>query len=501
MPSRSLEEAYFERLYAAADDPWNFRTSRYEREKYAATLAALGERRFARVFEIGCSIGELTALLAPRCNALLAVDISERAVVLARRRCSAHANLRIVKMTFPSEFPPGRFDLVVLSEVGYYWSDCDLALAKNRIATIAAGGLLQLVHFLPKVDEYVRDGDSVHAALSGMSALRRLSRPVVNDSGSTCCALRTKDFSGVPAAARALRLTVTVPARNEQAAIERCLRAFAMQRTTCGRPLAAEVLDVVVYANSCGDGTAHVAARFVAAHPQLRAWVVASPLPSGDAHVGTARKTVMDFAASRFLRARSPRGLVASVDADTIVDPDWAARLLAAAERVDAVAGHVFIDALELATLPAGVRRLYALEATYRRLCAELEATIDPLLEDPAPRHDAFVGANFAVTAGTYVAAGGFRRFRASKIGHFFSRCVGLTRASGSHSTCERRRRVVVRRASRAASARSAASYTCAGCVARRSSSTIPGDSKKLPAPAPLCAGFGAVRAIAAMSR
>jgi len=219
--------------------------------------------------------------------------------------------------------------------------------------------------------------------------------------------LRTKDFSGVPAAARALRLTVTVPARNEQAAIERCLRAFAMQRTTCGRPLAAEVLDVVVYANSCGDGTAHVAARFVAAHPQLRAWVVASPLPSGDAHVGTARKTGRDFAASRFLRARSPRGLVASVDADTIVDPDWAARLLAAAERVDAVAGHVFIDALELATLPAGVRRLYALEATYRRLCAELEATIDPLLEDPAPRHDAFVGANFAVTAGTYVAAGG----------------------------------------------------------------------------------------------
>lgn len=167
MPSRSLEEAYFERLYAAADDPWHFRTSRYEREKYAATLAALGERRFARAFEIGCSIGELTAMLAPRCNALLAVDISERAVVLARRRCSAHANLRIVKMTFPREFPPGRFDLVVLSEVGYYWSDCDLALAKNRIATIAAGGLLQLVHFLPKVDEYVRDGDSVHAAFIG----------------------------------------------------------------------------------------------------------------------------------------------------------------------------------------------------------------------------------------------------------------------------------------------------------------------------------------------
>ncbi len=219
--------------------------------------------------------------------------------------------------------------------------------------------------------------------------------------------MQTKLFSYIPAAESALKLTAIVPARNEEAAIAACLRAFAAQRTVCGGPLAPNVFDVVVYANSCSDATAQVAARFIAAHTGLRAYVAVGPLPRGAAHVGTARKTVMDFAATRFIKAGAPRGLVASVDADTIVDPDWAARLLEAARRVDAVAGYVFIDALELARLPAGVRRLHALESTFRSLCAELEAAIDPLPEDLPPRHGDFVGANFAVAAGTYVAAGG----------------------------------------------------------------------------------------------
>ena len=37
----SLPSTYFTALYAADADPWRFATSDYEREKYAATLAAL----------------------------------------------------------------------------------------------------------------------------------------------------------------------------------------------------------------------------------------------------------------------------------------------------------------------------------------------------------------------------------------------------------------------------------------------------------------------------
>ena len=37
----TLPPEYFDHVYQANRDPWNFETSPYERAKYAATLAAL----------------------------------------------------------------------------------------------------------------------------------------------------------------------------------------------------------------------------------------------------------------------------------------------------------------------------------------------------------------------------------------------------------------------------------------------------------------------------
>lgn len=162
MPTRSLDSDYFERMYAADDDPWHFASSAYEAGKYAATIEALGPERYSRALEIGCSIGVLSHMLAERCDELLCVDINARALALARSRCSECTNVRFDRRTLPAEFPPGIFDLVVLSEVGYYWSDADLARARRRIAASAKRGTLVLVHYLPKVDDYVRDGDAVH---------------------------------------------------------------------------------------------------------------------------------------------------------------------------------------------------------------------------------------------------------------------------------------------------------------------------------------------------
>lgn len=163
----SLDRSYFERVYENDSDPWHFATSDYERAKYDDTLALLGGRRFTSGFEIGCSIGVLTARLAGICDALLSVDINERALRAARARCKEFEHVSFADMSVPEEIPPGRFDLVVLSEVGYYWSDADLNLAIDRIAALGAGGLLELVHFLPPVDDYVRGGDAVHEAFIG----------------------------------------------------------------------------------------------------------------------------------------------------------------------------------------------------------------------------------------------------------------------------------------------------------------------------------------------
>ncbi len=69
----SLPPRYFDDLYAHDPDPWQFETSAYEAAKYDATLDALPIERFASALEVGCSIGVLTARLAPRCDELLAI--------------------------------------------------------------------------------------------------------------------------------------------------------------------------------------------------------------------------------------------------------------------------------------------------------------------------------------------------------------------------------------------------------------------------------------------
>lgn len=160
----TLSQDYFESLYDGADDPWSFATSPYEREKYDRSLAALSPR-YERALEIGCSIGVFTERLAKRCGELVAIDISNRAIRQARVRCAHQTHVRIVRATFPQQSPPSTFDLITCCEVGYYWSDADLALARDRIsASLAPDGELLLVHFLPHVDDYVREGDEVHAA-------------------------------------------------------------------------------------------------------------------------------------------------------------------------------------------------------------------------------------------------------------------------------------------------------------------------------------------------
>lgn len=160
----SLSEAYFRDLYATSDDPWNFETSAYEAEKYRATIEMLAGASYRRGLEIGCSIGVLTYDLAPRCDTLVAVDIDARPLARAHRRCAARANVSFARMTVPHEVPEGTFDLVVISEVGYYWSDADLTSVRDCVAKYGAGTTVELVHYLPKVDAYLRDGDAVHEA-------------------------------------------------------------------------------------------------------------------------------------------------------------------------------------------------------------------------------------------------------------------------------------------------------------------------------------------------
>ncbi len=160
----SLPPGYFEALYQADPDPWRFAESEYERAKYAATLAALPRPRYASAFEAGCSIGVLTAALAPRCDALLAVDAAAAPLRAARDRCAALPQVTLRQAVLPADWPEGRFDLLLFSEVLYYLDPDDLhRLARRTAASLAPGGDILLVHWTGETD-YPQTGDAAAEA-------------------------------------------------------------------------------------------------------------------------------------------------------------------------------------------------------------------------------------------------------------------------------------------------------------------------------------------------
>ncbi len=177
----TVPQAYFDRIYAESLDPWRFETSGYERDKYRTTLAALPRPHYARALEVGCSIGVLTQALAARCDAVLAVDIAETALGEARRRCVDQRHVEFRRMSMPDEVPEGDFDLILLSEVGYYWSGLDFTRFLEFCADrLVPGGTLELVHWVVAKGDYPLTGDQVHdeAIADGRFRLLHDERPL-----------------------------------------------------------------------------------------------------------------------------------------------------------------------------------------------------------------------------------------------------------------------------------------------------------------------------------
>ena len=162
----SIDPDWFEDLFAREGDPWEFETSDYERAKYDDTLAHLPPGPIGRALEVGCANGVLTERLAPGVDELLATDVSETALAAARDRCADQPNVRFARMRAPREMPDGPFDLLLLSEVVYYWDPADVARLAEWIAGggVAAGGHLLLVHWIGETD-YPQSGD---AAVEGL---------------------------------------------------------------------------------------------------------------------------------------------------------------------------------------------------------------------------------------------------------------------------------------------------------------------------------------------
>lgn len=159
---------YFDALYQR-DDPFEYRTRWYEARKRALTLASLPQAHYLRGWELGCSNGVLTAALAPRCAQLLATDLSEAAVVSARQLLAAHAHVRVERAQHPRDWPEGRFDLIVFSELGYYLEPMEMQqMAARLVASLDPQGMVIACHWRPAFEQARCSAAFVHAQLDAL---------------------------------------------------------------------------------------------------------------------------------------------------------------------------------------------------------------------------------------------------------------------------------------------------------------------------------------------
>ncbi len=169
MRNDSTSQNFFEQKYRIDSDFWNFASSPYEQGRYDSILAVLQYRRYARAFEPGCSIGVLTQRLAGICDRVEAMDIAPTAVEQARERCRQLTQVNVICGALPEVPFTGSFDLVVLSEIGYYFeSDTLHCLATDLVGRLRPSGVLLATHWLGVSEDHRLSGDQVHEVLRSL---------------------------------------------------------------------------------------------------------------------------------------------------------------------------------------------------------------------------------------------------------------------------------------------------------------------------------------------
>ncbi|TYC98858.1 bifunctional PIG-L family deacetylase/class I SAM-dependent methyltransferase [Arthrobacter echini] len=167
----------FERLHQDKADPWEVAERFYERRKRSLTIASLPRERFCRTLEVGCSVGALTRELATVSDNVLALDTSETAVRRTAEVLSTNDAAEARLATVPRDWPreDGPFDLVVLSETGYFLSSDQLdEVIALILASLDEDGVLVLCHWRHPIEGWELDGADVHERVRRVPGLTTL---------------------------------------------------------------------------------------------------------------------------------------------------------------------------------------------------------------------------------------------------------------------------------------------------------------------------------------
>lgn len=176
-----LPDAYFDRMYSASADPWRLGERWYEERKFAITLAVLPDARYRHAFEPGCSVGVLTAMLAGRCDRVTATDVAPAALDAARRRLTA-GNVTLLHRSLDQPWPATDFDLIMLSEVGYYLQPAALReLLDREVPRLTNPATIVAAHWRHPVEDYPMTGDQANGIVAATPGLHRIGGYVDED--------------------------------------------------------------------------------------------------------------------------------------------------------------------------------------------------------------------------------------------------------------------------------------------------------------------------------
>lgn len=169
-----VDPSWFEAFYGRHADPWGLESRWYEQRKRELLVASLTQPSYRHTLELGCGTGLVTQLLAARSERVTAVDVVDEALSRAAERVSS-PHVAFERRRAPEEWPDGRFDLIVLSELAYYWSPAQLRLAVDLFHdSLTDDGELVLCHWRAPIPDCALTGDDVHAIIAADTRFSRV---------------------------------------------------------------------------------------------------------------------------------------------------------------------------------------------------------------------------------------------------------------------------------------------------------------------------------------
>lgn len=165
--AEQLEAVRGARMTEAADyfernaQRWNEIRSLYvaEDQVEAAILEAAGPGPHRRLIDLGTGAGRMLALLGPKAQSAVGLDLSNQMLNVARRAMS-EAGLAGVELRhgdiFATGLPSADADLVVIHRVLHYLADPAAAVAEAA-RLLAPGGRLLIIDFAPHGHEFLRE--------------------------------------------------------------------------------------------------------------------------------------------------------------------------------------------------------------------------------------------------------------------------------------------------------------------------------------------------------